>query len=233
MIDIHCHLLYGVDDGAGTIGMSMKMLDDAIGQGITDIILTPHYRKGMFPYDTQTVIEHFEELSDMAAGRNINMYLGCEYHANSDMIEYLQSGRCLTLADSDYVLVEFAYDSAFMQVQTRLDELISNGYTPVIAHAERYEVFEKDPDLLMQFREMGARVQLNADSILGIDGGAIKRVCKKILKKDLADMVASDSHDMSERRSHMKECAQYVAKKYGEERARKLFVTRPARILER
>lgn len=231
MIDIHCHLLFGVDDGADSMELSLAMIDDAVEQGITDIILTPHYRRGMFPYDTETVKANFAELSEKAAGRDIKLYLGCEYHANSDMIEYLQNGRCLTLAETDHVLVEFSYDSAYIQVQNRLDELISSGYIPVIAHAERYGIFEKDPDLLLQFREMGVLVQINANSILGIDGSAIKKVCKKILKKDLADIVASDSHDLADRRSHMKECAHYVAKKYGENTMRRLFTANPSKII--
>ena len=233
MIDIHSHLLYGVDDGARFIEVSQEMLDDAANQGITDIILTPHYREGMFPYRRENIGPYFDTIKGYAAQRGIRLYLGCEYHANSEMIENIQTGRVETLAGTDYVLTEFSYSSAYGKVRNAIEELLSNGYIPVIAHAERYEVFEKDVELLDQFREMGVLVQLNANSILGIDGRAIKRICRKILKKGLADIVASDSHDMSERRINMKECMKYVSGKYGEDTAQMLFEYNPGKIIEK
>ncbi len=232
MIDIHCHLLYGVDDGADTLQTSVAMLEDAASQGVSDIVLTPHYRRGMFPYDKYTILFNFEKLSKAAEKTDIRLYLGCEFHVNADMIEYLRSGRTLTMADSDYVLTEYSYDSSYHHIQNTLDELLSNGYIPIVAHAERYEAVEKDPLVLARFRQMGAVIQINANSILGIDGGAIKRVCKKILKKGLADIVASDSHDMKSRSNNMRECMKYVSKKYGEDTAARLFVTNPRKILE-
>ena len=232
MIDIHCHLLYEVDDGAKSPDMSVAMLEDASRQGITDIILTPHYRRGMFPFDKETILANYESIQSAATGFGVRLYLGCEYHANADMVENLGNGRAMTLAGSDYVLAEYSHDSTLLQVQNSLDDLICCGYIPVIAHAERYGIVAKDPVVLAQFREMGALVQINANAILGIDGYAIKRLCKKILKAGLADIVASDSHDMTERKNNMQECMRYVSKKYGGEEAGKLFIKNPRKITE-
>ena len=232
MIDIHCHLLYGVDDGADTIDTSIAMIDDAVSRGITDIILTPHYRRGMFVFDLETIRVNYEQLVKATEDRQVRLYLGCEYHVNSDMIEYMRQGRTITMADSDYVLTEYSYDSSAQLIRNNLDDLLSNGYIPVIAHAERYEVVEKDPGVLAQYRRMGALIQINADSIIGKDGFAMKKQCRKILKNDLADMVASDSHDMRDRKNHMPECMAYIIKKYGEEAAKKLFETNPRKIIE-
>ena len=232
MIDIHCHLLYGVDDGAATLDMSVAMLREAAGQGITDIILTPHYRKGMFPFDLSKITEAYETLQPVAEESGIRLYLGCEYHANSDMVENLRSGRVITMAGTDYVLAEYSEEDTMLRIQNSLDDLLSNGYIPIIAHAERYGAVAKDPEILAQFRQMGALVQINAGSILGYDGHNLKRICKKILKNDLADIVASDSHDMHDRKCLMGECMKYVEKKYDHLRAVRLFVKNPGRITE-
>lgn len=231
MIDIHSHILYGVDDGAASADMAYAMLDDAALQGITDMIATPHYRNGMFPYHTYTVLRRYEEVSGMAASRGIRLYLGCEYHADADMIDNLRNKRVAALAGSEYVLTEFSYRSTYINVRNTLEELVSGGYIPVIAHAERYGIVQDDPDILMQFREMGALIQINTNSILGLDGHGIKRAARKILKKDFADIVASDCHDMKDRRSHMQECRRYIEKKLGRSAALKLFEGNPGRIL--
>lgn len=231
MIDIHSHILYGVDDGASSADLSSAMLDDAALQGITDMIATPHYRNGMFPYNPEMVLRRYEEVSGMAAGMGIRLYLGCEYHADTDMIDNLKNKRVATLAGSDYVLTEFGYRSTYINVRNTLEELVSGGYIPVIAHAERYGIIQDDPDILMQFKEMGALIQINTNSVLGIDGHGIKRAARKILKKDLADIVASDCHDMKDRRSHMQECRRYIEKKLGRAAAHRLFEDNPGRIL--
>ena len=231
MIDIHCHILYGVDDGAASYDESCEMLDVAAGQGITHIIATPHYRKGMFPYHTTEIMAAFERLREEAASLGIGLYLGCEYHADSDMVVNLRSGRILTLAGGDHVLCEFSSSDPYSRMRSRLDELTAVGYVPVIAHAERCELFQKDEGLLDEFRKMGALIQLNADSILGSDGRFIKRTCRRILKNDLADIVASDCHDMSARYNRMGQCYDHIASKYGDKTARKLFYDNPRRIL--
>lgn len=231
MVDIHCHLLYGVDDGASSFQVSTIMLDEAAAQGVSNIILTPHYRKGMFSYNNEKIAANYETVKQVAESKGIKLYLGCEYHADSDMIPYLREGRVKTLAGSDYVLVEYSHDSTYLQVRNSLEELISNGYIPVIAHAERYRIIQKGSATVMQFREMGAKIQLNADSILGLEGVLLKRVCKRLLKNSLADIVASDGHGMLVRKINLSECRNYIAKKYGEEYAEKLFVTNPGKII--
>lgn len=111
MIDIHCHLLYGVDDGAKTIEESVAMLEAAKEQGISAMILTPHYRHGMFAYPKEEIEEHFRILEPYAQKLGIYLALGTEYHVNSHIVEALDSGRCRTMAGSRYVLCEYSHDS--------------------------------------------------------------------------------------------------------------------------
>lgn len=233
MIDIHCHLLYGVDDGAKTPEISKAMLADASAQGITDLILTPHYRQGMFPYVRDDIRSSFAALREEAAQRKIRLYLGCEYRADDEIVANFKSKRCHTLADGDCVLAEYSHTSTYNQIRNSLENLITAGYTPVIAHAERYDVFAGNPSLLEECRSMGAMIQINADSILGYDGSDVKKTCRQILKASLADIVASDAHDMQDRRSHMRKCCDYIANEYGWDTAMNLFTVNPLRILER
>ena len=232
MIDIHSHLLYGVDDGADSQETAIQMLKDAAEQGVRGIILTPHYRHGMFDFDLDAINQAYEVMYAEAEKIGVMLYLGCEYHVDSGMTYRLKNGRCLTMAGSDYVLAEYKYTSNYAAIRGSINELQANGYTPIIAHAERYEVFIRDTGLLDDCRSMGAMIQINADSVIGKEGLRTKSLCKKILKADLADIVASDSHNMKDRRSHMKEAYIYISKKYGDNRAKRLFETNPGKILD-
>lgn len=230
-IDIHNHTLFGVDDGAETIEESMEMLEDAKEQGAEAVILTPHYRHGMFGYPATRIEEHFGRLEKAAERIGVSLYLGCEYHVNSDIIEKLQTGRCRTLAGSDYVLTEYSYQTEYSYIAEYTGRLLSCGYIPVIAHAERYQCLLKRPSLCGELKEKGAMVQVNADSVLGIDGRGAERFCKKLLKNQWADLIASDAHGRKDRRSHMEKCQKAVEKKYGMIYAKQLFIKNPMRII--
>lgn len=231
MIDIHNHTLYGVDDGPKEISESIEMLHEAKSQGVDTIILTPHYRHGMFKYNIYDIDEHFEALNKIASEIGIKLYLGCEYHVDSEMIEYISTGRCRSLGDGRYVLAEYSHNSEYRMIHSSVQELLSNGFTPIIAHAERYPMLVKDLDNVAQLHNMGCLIQSNADSILGVDGRMFKKICKKLLKNELVDIVASDSHGIEERTMHLKECQAYINKKYGTEYAKKLFEMNPKLVI--
>lgn len=233
MIDIHTHILYGVDDGADMPEMSQIMLKDAATQGIDKIIFTPHYRPGMFKYDIERIRSVYDEVKVCADKLGIETHLGCEYHVDGDIVDNLKHKVCHTLAYGDYVLAEYSYSDSYRKIRNTVDDLLANGYIPVIAHAERYEVFIKEPKVLGEFRSMGAMIQINADSIIGKEGLRTKRLCRTIIKEHYVDIIASDCHNMTGRRCRMKECREYIAKKYGEERAHRLFETNPGRILKK
>lgn len=232
IVDIHNHTLFGVDDGAKDMETSIAMLRIAKQQGISHIIMTPHYRHGMFDYPLVLVNEHFNDLKRETEKIGINVYLGCEYHVDSGMLDALRSGMVHALADGDYVLSEYSHVSPFSIMVNKTRELISNGFTPVIAHVERYQCIQSDPKLCWDLQEMGALIQINADSILGNDGRALKSVTKKLMKHDCVDIVASDAHGINHRANNMAECFEYVYKKYGQDTAKRLFVTNPGRVLE-
>lgn len=232
MIDIHNHLLYGVDDGPKTIEESIEMLRDAKQQGVEAIILTPHYRHGMFAYPVEVIDEHFGKLLKEAKQIGIRLYLGTEYHVNSRMIEYLETGRCRTMAGTNYVLAEYEYETPYEYIISSVRDLLRHGYIPIIAHAERYACMLEDVDCAEQLREMGVLIQVNADAVLGDDGRKLKKYCKKMLQNGYVDVIGSDSHGIKRRASQMQKCQTYMYKKYDENYVEQLFVENPKKILD-
>lgn len=231
MIDIHCHLLYGVDDGAKTIEESVAMLEEAKRQGVVGMILTPHYRHGMFAYPKEEIEEHFRLLVPYAGKLQMYLALGTEYHVNSQIVESLDRRRCKTLAGSRYVLCEYSHDTEYSYIYQMTQELLLHGYVPVLAHVERYQALS-DLQEVKEIQSLGAWITVNADAVLGLEGMGPKKYCKKLLKEELVDVIASDSHGIKERSCHLQKCREHIIKKYGTQEAEKLFVKNPLKILK-
>ncbi len=232
LYDIHCHVIYGVDDGARELSESAEMFKDAAAQGIDTIIATPHFRHDMFDYPLDLIDARFKELQNKAAENGIMLFLGCEYHVNSDITDDIKTARVHTMCDTKYVLCEFSYLTEFEYIRKYVSELVSNGFIPIIAHAERYKVFEDDVWKLTELKDLGARVQVNADSVIGESKNILKKTSRNMLKHNLADFVASDAHGIDFRPNHMGECYKFVSKKYSAEYADLLFKENPKKITD-
>lgn len=213
MIDIHTHLLFGVDDGPKTLEESIEMLKSAKAQGIDAMILTPHYRHGMFAYPKEQIEANFARLLTTAREIGIDLYLGTEYHVNSMMLEHFKEGRCRTLANTQYVLAEYKHDTEFPYIMASVRDLLRNGYIPIVAHVERYMCMY-DLDNVEALMDVGAMIQVNADAIIGVDGFRVKSFAKKLLKYGYIDFVGSDSHGIKKRVNNMGKCRDYLYKKY-------------------
>ena len=231
MIDIHCHLLYGVDDGSDSIEESVMMLKSAKAQGVDHIILTPHLRHGMFEHNLPLIEKNFKSLLPYADKIGIGISLGTEYHVNSDMVSSFKSGRCHTLADTSYILTEFKTSPEFSLMVKTVQDSILAGFIPVIAHVERCACLVENPQLVAELQARGAWIQVNADAVLGLDGHGPKKFCKKLLKSEWVDIIASDSHGIKNRACHMQDCYKYITKKYDQEYANILMQDNPAVIL--
>ena len=231
MIDIHCHLLYGLDDGAPDADMSVAMLREAAKQGVTAVILTPHYRHGMFHFDAVRTMAHLRNLLPEARKLRIDLAVGTEYHVNSGILDALQTGKVFSLAKSSYVLTEYSYESEYRYIREMTQTLVLRGYIPVIAHAERYACMVRDIELARELRELGAWIQINCDAVTGADGRGAKKYCRQLLDLGYADVIASDSHGIKNRACHMKKCHTYLSCKYSEALAEKLMTENPAKIL--
>lgn len=130
------------------------------------------------------------------------------------------------------MLAEYSFDTEYSYIYGQTKNLLSCGYIPVVAHVERYACFLKKPRLCMELSSTGAYIQVNADSILGMGSRAEEKFCRKILKNQWADIVASDAHGEERRACHMGKCMEYTARKYGEDYAQLLFYRNPKRIIE-
>lgn len=234
LCDIHCHVIPGVDDGAANYEEALKMLKWEYQEGVRMIIATPHFRTDMFETSREIVVQRFNELRQRAkeAKCGIELYLGCEFHSNMDMVKYLKQNPAYTMAGSRYVLVEFFSTDEKKYIQERLYSVLCNGYRPVVAHIERYHCVRKEPHFIEDLIKMGAQVQVNAGSILGEMGFSVKRFTKKLLKQEFIHYIGSDAHDMAYRYSRMNEAYYYITKIAGEKYAKKLFYDNPQRIIK-
>lgn len=235
LADIHVHLLPNVDDGAAGSRMTKEMLHRAYGEGVRKMIVTPHFRGGMFETPAGIIRKRFDKVREYAreiGEEGIELYLGCEYFRETDMADRLKQGVRPTLAGSAYVLVEFSHWDSYSRIRNVLYELRCEGYLPVIAHAERYDAFAGDPENVSDAIRMGAYIQVNVDSVLGKAGRKAKAFCRTLMNRKEIHFIASDAHDMTERISEIGRCALYVEKKWGSRTAKKIFWENPEMILE-
>lgn len=233
-IDIHNHILPGLDDGSADEKMSLQMLRMAAEDGITHMIATPHfhYRRGhATPEQIRNAMAFMQDLID-GEGIPIHLYTGNELYYTHDLIEKVKAKEVLTLADSDYVLLEFSPETEQRKIQNGVYQFLSEGYYPIIAHMERYEAFNKHPDFVETILRMGAYYQVNAGSITGDAGWALKRFTRNMLKRGMIQFVATDAHDLQKRQPNFSAAAAWIEKKLGESELREYLYENPMKILE-
>ena len=233
LYDIHCHILPGVDDGARNTEESLWMLNKEYNEGVRHVILTPHFRYDMFEPHLNIVTRQFMQLRRAAMNigeEGMRLYLGCELHSSMDMVECLKKGRRLTMAGSRYVLVEFSNGDEKKYIEERVRSLLMNGYIPIIAHVERYKATRNDIGFLTELKQMGAYIQVNADTISGQDGFGARTFAKKVMKQGLLDFVGSDGHRKTERIPEIGKCVAKMEKTMGSESVKKIFIRNPRKI---
>ncbi len=234
MIDIHSHILPGVDDGADCTETSCKMLQIAADNGITHIILTPHNKPSHHNVSSAHMAEYMERLQRAAQKRQVVMklYAGNELYYRDGIVEELEAGEAMTLAGSRYVLVEFSPMAEYDYIRNGIYTLQSHGYRTILAHAERYRTVCQGTDQVEDLINMGCYIQMNAGSIMGRYGFAAKQFTRKLLKNNLVQFIATDAHDTDKRSPRIADCVGYVEKKLGVECAKKLFYDNPMCILQ-
>lgn len=232
-IDIHSHIIPGIDDGARDESVALKMLKMAQQSGTGHIIATPHYVYGNTRYGFATIIEKCEALNRLAAsaGINITVYPGCEVFITPELIELYEQGLIGTLANSCYMLVEFPMMSIPSYTDNVLYNLQLKGITPIIAHPERYSEIQYDSERLKSFIDRGILAQVNSGSITGVYGRESKKSVMRIIKEGLVQFVASDAHSASGRNPDMSKAAAIIEKKYGSKMRNDLFSLNPTKII--
>lgn len=234
IVDLHTHILGGVDDGAADSEQMCRMLDLAYADGVRVVCLTPHCNPRYWGRREPEADLAFRALCAYGADRypDLRLYRGNELFFDHDTLRLLEQGECRPLGEGRCVLVDFRASVLFFELENALVSISSMGFTPVLAHTERYLCLYKEPDRISRIIERsGAFLQVNASSFFGDWGREAKHIAVYLLKKELIDAVASDCHDLKERPPGLSRAYNYVVKKRGEEYAHEIFVTRPGQIL--
>ena len=214
MIDIHTHILPGVDDGAENFDEAFDMAVMAARCGVQALVATPHsnHDVGFVNYESDSLAERFVKLRSMLQEEKvpIQIYRGMEILASTDVVEKIARGKLLTLNRTRYALVEFAFDEEPWWIEAILKELLDAGYLPIIAHPERYFCVQEEPNYLYDWRKMGAFAQMNKESVLGRLGRHAANTAQVLLKYNLINCLASDAHHAYARTTDMTALMRYM-----------------------
>ncbi len=230
MIDIHSHILPGLDDGARSVDESLEMLRLAAGSGTTDIVATPH-ASSQFSFDHARVDESFRDLAERSGGL-ISLHLGCDFHLTYDNVsDALRNPTKYTINNKQYLMLELPDLVALPIVRQAVRQLISAGLIPIITHPERNLSFQRKIDELAHWIEDSCLVQVTGQSFLGRFGPIAKNIADKLMAAGLIHFVASDAHDCVDRPPDLSKAYKYISSRYGIERADSVCTYNPACVI--
>lgn len=219
MIDLHCHLLPGVDDGSKSMDISLKLANDAVRDGIDYALLTPHHMNGVYLNHKKTVIQQTQEFQ-MELDRHkipLKVFPGQEVRINGDLLTALDQDDIL-FADEcgQYLMLEFPDDDIPSYTGNMIYELMQRGIIPVIVHPERNTMIMKQPDILYELLRKGCLSQITAGSYVGIFGHKVQKFSKQLIQAGQAYIFASDAHNLPKRNYEMGNAFKKFEVEYGD-----------------
>lgn len=234
MIDLHCHILPGLDDGAPSLGVSLEMAAMAADSGVTHIFATPHCntRNERKNYRSAALIGAYSALQRAidAAGIPVTILSGAEVLARGDLEAHLAAEDFMTLNGSRYLLVEFYFEETAAYIENSLRLVEQAGLVPVVAHPERYYCVQRSPELAEIWRQKGRVLQLNKGSLLGELGPESYDTAALLLRRGAVSVIASDAHHYLWRTPEMEELLECLARRFPEADPELLLRTNPIRI---
>jgi protein-tyrosine phosphatase len=233
MIDLHCHILPGIDDGAADLTTSLNMARASVAQGVTTLACTPHILPGLYNNSGPEIRAMIRQLQDVLAQEEIPLRLvtGADVHVTPDFVAGLRSGRLLSLADSRYVLVEPPHHTAPPQLEELFFNLLAAGHVPVLTHPERLSWVPSRYDDIKRLAHSGVWMQITAGSLTGRFGRKPLYWAERMLDEGYVNLIASDAHDTTRRPPDMAAGCERAAKRLGDEEAINLAVVRPRGVL--
>lgn len=218
MIDIHCHILPGTDDGSKDLDMSIKMAKAAVDEGITHIIATPHHNNGQYLNVKQEIINKVARLNEALVNQQIPLTIlpGQETRIYGEILEDYDNGEILSLNNTGkYIFIELPSNHVPRYTEQLLFDIQLKGLTPIIVHPERNQEIIENPDKLYQFVKKGAITQVTGSSVAGYFGKKIKKFSLQLIEANLTHFIASDAHNLSGRSFKMREAYGVVEKEFG------------------
>lgn len=233
-IDIHSHILPGVDDGAEDMEMSMTMVDMAYKQGVRTMIATPHYYPGHMRYPKEHLEEVYNETVSVIKEKysDFTLLLGNEIYYRDEVVEKLKNRRIFTLADTHYILVEFSTAVEYNYICEAVRKFLDAGYYPILAHIERYACLWKNEKRVGELIKMGAYMQINAENFQGGFFSAEKRYCFKLIKNGMVHFLGSDCHNTGGRGPDLKQAADYLEAKLEPKIFDRIMSRNPKKLLD-
>lgn len=230
MVDIHSHIVYGVDDGAKTIEDSLAMLEMAAECGTTDIVATPH-SDNKYTYYPELIAERIEELQK-AMGDRIRIHRGCDFHLHFDNIRNCETDQSrFTINGERYLMVEFSEINIPKNIVYVFHDMLRRGVTPVVTHPERNALLMARLNEMVEWVRSGCLMQVTAQSLTGGFGKKAEEAAKKLMRQRLVHFVASDAHDIEFRPPDLRDAWDLVASEYGKDTAELLFEINPRMTL--
>lgn len=234
MIDLHCHILPGLDDGARELGISLAMARAAVAQGVSVTACTPHILPGLYHNTGPAIREATRKLQKCLDENDIPLLLvtGADVHMAPDFVAGLRRGELLSIADSRYVLVEPPHHTAPPLMEDFFFNLVLAGYVPILTHPERLSWMPPRYELIKKLVNAGVWMQITAGSFAGAFGRNALYWSERMLDEGCVHLIASDAHDVEGRPVNMATGYECVAKRVGAEEAQQLVLDRPMAILK-
>lgn len=235
MIDLHTHILPGVDDGVQSEEEAVEFARVALGDGVTTLVATPHCREGFYVNERKDVLEAVARLRARLAAEGVGLEVlpGAEVHLCPDLVERIRDGRAPTLADNGRtLLLELSTNQYPVELERLVFELRLAGILVVFAHPERIRFFQEDPRRYEGVVRLGAFGQVTTGSLLGAFGREIEEFSRDLVRRRLVHVLASDSHDLRGRPPVLSGALEAIAPLVGEAHARRMALDIPRALLE-
>jgi protein-tyrosine phosphatase len=234
VIDLHCHILAGIDDGAADIDVSVAMARAFVADGVTVVACTPHILPGLYHNTGPGILAAIDQLRFALTLADVPLQLvaGADVHMAPNLVGGLRSGHLLSLAGTRYVLIEPPHHVMPLRIEDAFFDLLSCGYVPILTHPERLTWITDNYATVVRLAAAGALMQLTGASLTGGFGKSAQYWAEKMLDERLAHILATDSHDMKRRPPALGHARDLVAKRLGGQEAENLVLNRPRGILE-